>query len=45
MSKTTFKLKSLAIAVAVSNMAAISANAEDRTIEKIVVTAEKRGES
>ncbi|PKG97246.1 TonB-dependent receptor [Paraglaciecola sp. MB-3u-78] len=45
MSKTTFKLKSLAIAVAVSNLAALSANAQERAIEKIVVTAEKRGES
>ena len=45
MSQTTFKLKSLAIAVAVSNMAALSANAEERAIEQIVVTAEKRGES
>jgi iron complex outermembrane receptor protein len=45
MSKTTFKLKSLAIAVAVSNLAALSANAQERAIEQIVVTAEKRGES
>ncbi|AGH46507.1 TonB-dependent receptor [Paraglaciecola psychrophila] len=45
MSKQTFKLKSLAIAVAVSNMTAISVNAEDRAIEQIVVTAEKRNES
>jgi iron complex outermembrane receptor protein len=45
MSKKTFKLRPLAIAIAVSNMAAISVNAEDRAIEKIVVTAEKRGES
>jgi iron complex outermembrane receptor protein len=45
MSKKIFKLRPLAIAIAVSNMAAISVNAEDRAIEKIVVTAEKRGES
>jgi iron complex outermembrane receptor protein len=45
MSKTTFKLTSLAIAVAVSNLAALSANAQERAIEQIVVTAEKRGES
>ena len=45
MSKQTFKLKSLAIAVAVSNMTALSVNAEDRAIEQIVVTAEKRNES
>jgi iron complex outermembrane receptor protein len=45
MSKKTFKLKSLAIAVAMSNMAALSVGAEDRAIEQIVVTAEKRNES
>ena len=45
MSKKTFKLTSLAIAVAVSNMATLSVNAEDRAIEQIVVTAEKRNES
>ncbi|MFT5578765.1 MAG: iron complex outermembrane receptor protein [Paraglaciecola psychrophila] len=36
---------SSAIAIAVSNMAAFSVNAEDRAIEEIVVTAEKRSES
>ena len=36
---------SSAIAVAVSNMAALSVNAEERAIEEIVVTAEKRNES
>jgi iron complex outermembrane receptor protein len=45
MSKQTFKLKSLAIAVAMSNLTALSVNAEDRAIEQIVVTAEKRNES
>jgi iron complex outermembrane receptor protein len=45
MSKKIFKLKSLAIAVAMSNMAVLSASAEDRAIEQIVVTAEKRNES
>ncbi len=45
MNKKPFKLKSLAVAVALSNLAALSANAEDRAIEKIVVTAEKRNES
>ena len=57
MSKRAFKLKPLAIAVAISNMAALSVNgqelaieqspmnAEERTIEQIVVTAEKRSES
>lgn len=45
MCKTTFKLKSLAVAVAMSHLAALSANAEERAIEQIVVTAEKRGES
>ena len=45
MNTTTFKLKYLAVAIAVSNMAALSVNAQERAIEKIVVTAEKRGES
>jgi iron complex outermembrane receptor protein len=57
MSKRAFKLKPLAIAVTLSNMAALSvsaqqltaeqssANAEDRAIEQIMVTAEKRSES
>jgi iron complex outermembrane receptor protein len=45
MSRPTFKLKPIAIAIAVSNMAVLSVNAEERVIEKIVVTAEKRGES
>jgi iron complex outermembrane receptor protein len=45
MSKQTFKLKSLAIAVAMSNLTALSVNAENRAIEQIVVTAEKRNES
>lgn len=45
MSKKIFKSKPLAIAIAVSNMAALSVNAEERAIEQIVVTAEKRGES
>lgn len=41
MNTTTFKLKYLAVAIAVSNMAALSVNAQERAIEKIVVTAEK----
>ncbi|MFT5837957.1 MAG: iron complex outermembrane receptor protein [Flavobacteriales bacterium] len=45
MSKIIFKLKPLAMAIAVSNMAALTANAEERAIEQIVVTSEKRGES
>lgn len=57
MSKRAFKLKPLAIAVTISNMAALSinaqelateqspVNAEERAIEKIMVTAEKRSES
>jgi iron complex outermembrane receptor protein len=45
MSRRTFKLKPIAIAIAVSNMAVLSVNAEERVIEKIIVTAEKRGES
>lgn len=45
MSKITFKLKPIAIAIVVSNMAVLSVNADERTIEQIVVTAEKRGES
>jgi iron complex outermembrane receptor protein len=47
MSKKLFKSKPLviAIAVAVSNVVALSAKAEERAIEQIVVTAEKRGES
>jgi iron complex outermembrane receptor protein len=45
MSRPTFKLKPIAIAIAVSNMAVLSVNAEERVIEKIIVTAEKRGES
>ena len=45
MSKITFTLKPIAIAIAVSNMAVLSVNADERTIEQIVVTAEKRGES
>jgi iron complex outermembrane receptor protein len=45
MSRLTFKLKPIAIAIAVSNMAVLSVNAEERVIEKIIVTAEKRGES
>ncbi|MFT5995967.1 MAG: iron complex outermembrane receptor protein [Glaciecola sp.] len=57
MSKRTFTLTPLAIAVAVSNIATLSVNAqeiaaaqspgigEDRAIEQIMVTAEKRSES
>ena len=47
MSKKLFKSKPLviAIAAAVSNVVALSAKAEERAIEQIVVTAEKRGES
>jgi iron complex outermembrane receptor protein len=57
MSKMAFKLKSLAIAVAISNIPSLSvhaqnlsseqdlANAEERAIEQIIVTAEKRNES
>ena len=43
MSKRTFKLKPIAIAIALSNMSVLSVNADERVIEKIVVTAEKRG--
>lgn len=57
MSKRAFKFKPLAIAVAISNMAATSviaqessteqspASSEERAIEQIIVTAEKRSES
>lgn len=47
MSKKIFKSKPLVIAitVAVSNIAVLSAKADERAIEQIVVTAEKRGES
>ena len=57
MSITAFKLTSLAVAVALSNVASLSAiaqddsteqapaNSEERAIEQIMVTAEKRNES